>query len=281
MIHKTILGLLAALLVASAIWGNHLHQLVKSSSLDSKLDRIVSVSSEPVQDCAQVAAQSPLVILALGQSNAGNHGEILDQTAVPVMLFAEGKCILAADPLPGSTGNGGSIWSRLPNYLLTLDQKRPVVLSVMGIDATSIAEWTNGEGLLRQQLTNRVQSMKALGLMPHVILWQQGEADAKLGTAKEAYSVGLDMLAKELLQAGTDAPVMAALSTVCRSLPNLDISTAITVKAAQNSRFIVGPNTDRLTDAGSRSDGCHFSASGLDQAARMWAKELRLVFASI
>jgi len=281
MIHKNGLGLLAAFLIASALWGIYMCHVVKSSSLYTKLDQIIHVSTEPLLDCTQLATQHPLVILALGQSNAGNHGERTSPSHAPIMLFADGKCIMATDPLPGSTGSGGSIWSRLPQNLLTTDMERPVVLSVLGMDATSIADWTSDQSPLRQRLTERVKSMKAVGLLPQVILWQQGEADARLGTTREAYGVGLDLLAKTLAQAGSDAPIVAALSTVCRSLPSHDIRTAITTKAAKNHEFRVGPDTDTLNDASSRLDGCHFSANGLDLAAKLWSSELQFVFASI
>jgi hypothetical protein len=281
MIRKIGLGLLAALLAGSALWVNPTRHAVKRSNQLAKLDQIVRVTSEPVVDCTQIAAQHPFVILALGQSNAANHGERANRTNMPVALIADGKCIMATDPLPGSTGNGGSIWSRLPNYLSAPNLQRPLVLSVMGVDATSIADWTSDQSPLRKRLTDRIKLMKALGLLPQVILWQQGEADAGLGTTSEAYGNSLNKLADALTQAGSDAPIVMALSTVCRSAPNFEIRVEIAAKAAHHSRFKVGPDTDILNDAGSRFDGCHFSAAGLDQAAKLWAAELRLVFASI
>jgi hypothetical protein len=211
------------------------------------------------------------VILALGQSNAANHGEKANAADVPVLLIADNKCILAANPLPGSTGSGGSIWYRLPHYWLTLGRQRPLVLSVMGIDATSIADWTEDKSPLRQHLTDRVKSMKTLGLLPQFILWQQGEADARLGTTSEAYIAGLSKLAIALSQAGSDAPIVMAYSTVCHSAPNAGIRAAINSKVAQNSRFKIGPDTDTMIDMSSRFDGCHFSAKGLDHAAQLWA----------
>ena len=271
MIRKASLGLLASLVMGSVLWVDGMRNTIKSSPLLDKLDQIVGVSREPVVDCAQIAAQRPLVILVLGQSNAGNHGERTNRTDIPVALIAGNKCIIATEPLAGSTSAGGSIWSRLPRYLLTTELQRPLVLSVMGIDATSIADWTGDKSPLRQRLTDHIKSMKALGMLPKVILWQHGEADARLGTTSEAYGAGLDKLAKALDQAGSDAPIVMAYSTICRSAPAISIRTAISTKAAHSGRFKVGPDTDTLNDAGSRMDGCHFSALGLDQAAKMWA----------
>lgn len=281
MIRKIGLGLLAVLVLGAALWLQHTHQAGEQTALQAKLDQIVRVTHEPVLDCAQIAAQNPMVILALGQSNAANHGELSNAPQTPVTLIADGKCIMAADPLPGSTGNGGSIWSRLPHNLLAPGLQRPLVLSVMGVDATSIADWTSDKSLMQKRLTAHIKSMNAFSLSPHVVLWQQGEADARLGISGEAYGASLGKLANILTDAGSDAPILLALSTVCRSLPSGDIRTAITSMAAQNSRFKVGPDTDTLNDARSRFDGCHFSAMGLDHAARLWANELQFVFASI
>lgn len=123
--------------------------------------------------------------------------------------------------------------------------------------------------------------MKAVNLLPQVILWQQGEADAKLGTTSAAYLAGLDRLEATIALAGADAVIVAALSTVCRSPPDLAIRAAIVAKAENSHRFQVGPDTDTLSLADSRIDGCHFSAAGLEHAARLWAIELRHIFASI
>jgi hypothetical protein len=281
MIHKISLALLAGFLIATALWGKHMHQAVMRQDRSPKLDQIVSVSNEPLLDCAQISAQHPLVILALGQSNTGNHGERTIPNHAPVLLFADSKCVMATDPLPGSTGGGGSIWSRLPNSLPPQYLQRPLVLSIMGVDATSIADWTDKQSPLRQRLMHHIKSMDALGLSPTVVLWQQGEADAQLGTSVAAYHAGLDRLASDITQSGSHAPIVLAQSTVCRSAPNANIRTAITMQATQNKRFKLGPDTDTLNNATLRMDGCHFSAVGLDQAAQLWADELQLVFASI
>jgi hypothetical protein len=86
-----------------------------------------------------------------------------------------------------------------------------------------------------------------------------------------AYAEGLDKLAGMLDQAGVSAPIVVALSTVCRSEPNETIRGAIESKVANTPRFIMGPDTDYDIHAGLRSDKCHFSAEGLDRAAQLWA----------
>jgi hypothetical protein len=277
MIHKVCLGLLAPIVVGAWLWAQHMHQIVKQTPLAAKLEQIVKVTHEPVLDCMQMAGLNPVVILILGQSNAANHGERDSATQTSVSLIADSKCILATNPLPGGTGRGDSIWSYLPVYLLHQELQRPLVLSIIGVDATSIADWTDDYSPLQHRLTNHIKSMKALGLLPTLILWHHGEADAQLGTTSVAYAAGLTRLAEVLSRSGADAPIVAALSTICRSLPSAVIREAIFTQSSRDKRFIVGPDTDRLNDVNLRIDGCHFSAPGLRQAAQFWAKELQLI----
>ena len=243
-------------------------------ALEAKLDQIAGVGAEQRVSCASIAAQHPLIVLAIGQSNAANHGILAPGARQPVVLVAEGQCIMAADPLPGGTGRGASIWQRLPQYFSRLEPQRPLVLAVMGVDATSIEDWVGENSPLGGRLENQVKSMRALDLMPHLILWQQGEADARLGTTAAAYGAGLDKLAQILEQAGSNAPIVMARSTVCRSSPYAAVRYAIEAKAASNPRFRLGPDTDTLLGADLRQDGCHLSAQGLDRAAELWASTI-------
>ncbi len=241
------------------------------AGLQAKLDQIVLPGNERNVPCNLIAAQRPIVVLAIGQSNAANHGVRTPTTGLPTVLVADGRCIMATDPLPGSTGSGASIWYRLPQYFSRLEPQRLLVLSVLGVDATSIEDWVAEKSPLGERLANQVKSMRALGLMPHLVLWQQGEAEARLGTTAGAYRDSLDKLAKLLAQAGANAPIVMARSTVCRSAPNGAVRSAVEAKAASNTRFQLGPDTDTISGTELRGDGCHFSAKGLDRAAQLWA----------
>lgn len=273
-------GLLIMLLVLLAIVLARYAGLGRPSEktrLSLKLEKIVHLDTEPVVSCAAIAAQHPIVILALGQSNAGNHGARGIDADIPITLIADGKCVMAADPLPGSTGTSGSIWYRLPRHLVQLlptSPKRPIVVSVLGVDSTSIAEWTDETSPLRERLAQQVKSMQTLGLAPQLVLWQQGESDAKYGTSEIVFNVGLDKLAGVFDQAKINAPIVLALSTVCRNNPNEIIRNAMETKVATNPRFKLGPDTDYDIHAGLRNDKCHFSTEGLDRAAQLWAEAI-------
>lgn len=267
-------SLLTIAIIATLAAYNFIERQRHSAILAERLRQVIPVGQHAEVSCAEVAAAQPLVLLALGQSNAGNHGSSSGRVAEPVVLIAEGKCIKAMDPLPGGTGIGGSIWQRLPVLLSANMNSRPIVLSVLAVDTTSIDDWTNSRSPLKTHLASHVEFMRRLGLAPNLVLWQQGEADALMGTGTDDYSKGLDRLAATLNAAGTNVPIILARSTICRSPPNIAIRKAIEATAHGKHQFRLGPDTDTLSDNNLRS-GCHLSAEGLDSAAKMWAETIR------
>ena len=252
----------------------------QSMSLIARMEQIVLVGKHIEVPCAEVVATHPLVLLALGQSNAGNHGGLPSHAVEPVTLIAEGKCIRSSDPMPGGTGQGGSIWQHLPALISTQKGARPVVLSVLAVDSTSITDWTSPNSPLSARLASHVVSMRRLGLLPDLVLWQQGEADARLGTSSKDYSTGLDRLAAILSEAGVSSPILLARSTVCQSKLGTGIRSAIEEKVSIDTRFRLGPDTDTLSDHAFRN-GCHLTINGLCSAAKMWAEKIRAEFPAL
>jgi hypothetical protein len=249
------------------------------AGLRARMATLIPLGSAPRQSCQALAARRPLVILALGQSNAGNHGAVEGRSREPITMVAQGQCITAQDPLPGATGQGASIWGRLVARLSSLSPddgpgRRPVVLAVLAVDSSSIGEWTDDRSALRKRLVQELHLMKQAGLPPALILWQQGEADAMAHQSTGYYAAKLDALAEVLTQSGVTAPVLLARSTRCRSAPSQMIRAAIEAKLAQGGRWLAGPDTDTLSAPIFRHDGCHFSAAGLDAAAELWVKAL-------
>ena len=254
------------------------------AALKNRLKLLAPMGRATEVSCTQVAARRPLVLLALGQSNAGNHGELGSSATAslggglpkPITMIWDGKCIQAQDPLPGATGQGGSIWPRLVALLQRDLRDRPIVVSVLALDASTIDEWTRATSPLRSRLASQLASMQQLGMPPDAILWQQGEADARGGTSESEYADRLDRLADVLTQGGSTAPVYLAKSTVCRSPPSEPIRSAIEARVALKGRWMSGPDTDALNNTLLRHDGCHLSATGLDAAAKLWAAALIL-----
>ena len=71
------------------------------------MEQIVLIGNRTELPCAEVAATHPLVLLALGQSNAGNHGALPSRAAEPVTLLRKENASKPPIPLPGGTGQGG------------------------------------------------------------------------------------------------------------------------------------------------------------------------------
>lgn len=266
--------LVAALAVGGfAVWAFYAGRPA-DNSLAYRVSLIRHVINESEADCRTIKTLQPLVLLALGQSNAGNHGARSRDTSAAVALIADDKCILATDPLPGATGSGGSIWSRLPRQLKAQGiETRPVVMSVIAVDAATIDDWISPTSPLPEMLKSRVAHMKRLGLPPDFVLWQQGEADGRKNTTEQHYFDGLMQLGSLLDLTGTQAPVLLAYSTVCGSDPHMPIRQAIERVIAADSRFRLGPDTDTLAGPINR-DGCHLTTTGLESAARMWASAI-------
>jgi lysophospholipase L1-like esterase len=289
------LVLTAGLVAAALAWRQQVHA---KDSLARHLKNIQQPRPDSEVACASVLAGQPLVLLVLGQSNAGNHGEIAGAAGpwatvltVSSDVSGQARCHRSSDPLPGGTGEGHSVWTRLPAALSQLGVTRPLVVGLLGVDASSIEDWTDPSGPLPPRLRALVQPMRAAGLAPQWVLWQHGESNARAGTRSEVYAQRLQMLASQLVEAGVDAPIILAQSTLCRSAPSpairaatqqvvrqaqqrVDRPSATAGSASASSPFLLGPDTDALSDALYRRDGCHFSQAGLNAAATQWAQVL-------
>lgn len=228
-------------------------------------------------DCKDVAASTPMTVVALGQSNAGNHGAPDARNAPEVTVFFDGQCFRTTDPLPGGTGEGGSIWSRM-TQLLEGTQKRPVLLAVLAVDATTIDDWT-GDTQLTHRLIGLLDALAGFSLSPDAVLWQQGESDAKLGKPADEFEKGLQRLVDLIRSRVVEAPIYLAASTVCRSPASSEILLARKAVIEKNKGVFPGAETDLLLGE-MRFDGCHFSEVGRYQAAELWVNALRKAPAS-
>lgn len=266
-----------AILVAVAFGLQHaLSQKRRDETLALRLTKIRSVAAAERIDCEGFRAQRPLVLLVLGQSNAGNHGEPPRSTGdeVAIQVMQKGVCGLSRSPLPGGTGDGGSVWTLLPGYLQQAGVQRPVVVQLLAVDATLIGDWTATSSPLRRLFEQTLSANKVSGLLPDLVLWQQGEADAQQQTSQEAYRQGLVTLGGVLRANDVHAPVIMAMSTVCRSSPYVPVRAAIDQLASTTGQYRMGPDTDALAAPVWRSDGCHWSLAGRHAAAQKWRDTL-------
>lgn len=226
-------------------------------------------------DCAVLRSPTPIVVLALGQSNAGNHGASSGLGPSIALITDRGECHRLFDPLPGATGSGASIWARLPEAMKAAGSSRPLVLAILAVDATTVEDWANANGLIARTLDQQLRRMRGAGLPPDLVLWQQGEADARIGTGADNYRARLRALTERLRKQGFAAPWLLAKSTVCRSAPSGPVRQAIDQVVQEDpALFAPGPDTDTLLAPQARSDGCHLSETGLTLAAVAWARAI-------
>jgi hypothetical protein len=215
---------------------------------------------------------APLVLLLLGQSNAGNHGSRGSRSRRGALWFA-GHCYSIVDPLAGGTGSGGSIWSRLASDLESDIGTRPLLLIVFAVDSARVNDWV-GEGPLHERLETLLAELRANRIGVSAILWQQGEADARDNVPRERYAASLTALIDDLRAGGVSAPMLLARSTRCRNTGSPEVREAMALVAARHSNVHLGPDTDTLGSA-FRSDGCHFNEEGLERAAQSWREAIR------
>lgn len=259
-------------LMGGLVLGSLVFYLVRSLPASSSLsDRLASIhhpEESSAVPCPWITGDRPLMILVLGQSNAGNHGA----TAVPdtssALFFFEGRCYLTAGPVPGATGRGGNIWTYL-SPRLSSELKRTVVFSVLAVDATSITDWT-AEGPLRDLAVKTIRQGKVHGFTPELVLWQQGEADARTGMSGTEYRQELGKLRAYIRKELEEGAMIVAQSTRCRNEGSAEIRRALGESAQGKSGIVLGPDTDTLKED-FRLDGCHFSLSGLKAASSLWA----------
>jgi len=233
----------------------------------------LAATALPARDerpCAAASVRTAIIVVH-GQSNAANYGSTRHSAREAVDNFdpATGKCFAAIDPLLGTDGIGGSFATRLGDILIQSGRYDHVVLVPIARGSSSIS-FLNNEGA--SLITNGISKLKAAGLTPTHILFQQGEQDARLTTSTEQYVSQLHQLVTRFRAAGFDAPFYLSRSTKCGG----GEQNAAAVRAGQLSaindalNIRQGPDTDTIGNDG-RADGCHMNGVGTLANAALWA----------
>jgi hypothetical protein len=210
------------------------------------------------------------VILAMGQSNAANYGETRYRPVQPVVNFnwADGKCYRADDPLLGSTGNRGSVWTRLGDAMIETKRFKQVVIVPIGVGGSSVRDWAGPDGPAARAVRAK-EALARVGLHVTHVLWHQGEADQ--GMHKEVYSRLFSRMTDYIRSNGINAPVFVATATVCNNIGDSQIREAQRELPFRLANVFAGPDTDALDSIYDRRDNlCHFSDRGLALHARLW-----------
>ena len=258
------------------------HNTGRARLIFTSLFLALSVLMVPMQTKAQVAAPAAapakprtMVALVFGQSNAANFGESRHTSVTNVFVFHDGRLIQpAADPLPGSNGEGGSVWTRLGDRLIAQKLYDRVVFVPSAIGGTEIARWAPG-GDLHPLLLKNIDDATRSGLKFTHLLWHQGESDAVLGTSGADYKALFMAMLASIRAHGVDAPVFVSVATRCGQYPpDWRIERAQLELVNPELGIFPGPNTDWL-GPWYRHDGCHLSNRGLELHADMWVTVLK------
>lgn len=226
--------------------------------------------------CGPVTGRTAIIVVH-GQSNAANYGSARHTSREAVDNFdpASGKCFAAADPLLGADGLGGSFATRLGDLLIQAGRYDRVILVPVARGGASLA-FLNDEGA--ELTTNAIAKLKAAGLTPTHILFQQGERDALMTTTADQYAALLHRLVQRFRAAGFDAPFYVSRSAKCddarpKNTAAVRAGQLAAIDAALNIRQ--GPDTDTIGNEGRSSDGCHMNEIGMLANAALWAAFIR------
>ncbi len=220
--------------------------------------------------------RNAIVIATAGQSNAANAiSTPLDANpAAPVFMFFKGRCYALRDPMLGSNGTFGSVWSRFAP-MLAEQSGRPVVMISGAIGGSQFSDWTDPHSPYMRQLRDRVIDAARIVGPPDVVLWHQGETDAWFKPSQAELQPTIERALHTVLTTfplKPDAKLVLYRASICtgakRQASTASVIAAETAAVASDPRIVAGPNTDVLGDR-FRHDHCHFNEEGARRVARM------------
>ncbi len=214
-----------------------------------------------------------MVALVFGQSNSANFG-LTQKASIPgVYSFNKGRCFRAADPLPGAEGNGGSIWTRLGDRLISSGLYDNVLFVPVGAGATRVADWKPG-GRVHHRLAAGLRGALATGFTFTHLLWMQGEHDAIAKTTRKLYVEDFEEMLAALRSGGVDAKLLVSLTSLCGIFECDAVSRAQRQLVKEHPGVFSGPDTDAVGKKYSY-DACHFNDKGLEAAASAWLEAIK------
>ena len=181
-----------------------------------------------------------------------------------VYNFLDGETYVYEDPALGADGFGGSVWGQVGDGLIADGQYDAVIFATTGFASKTIAQLARGisttssSGSMRGLITvyGRVDG----------ILFHQGEENHRDRTDAD-YEAGFERLLERMKADGIDAPFYLSQASYCGNSVDKGLIAAQDRIIRGHTGVLRGPNTDLLTDARYRRDGCHFSEEGLQAFA--------------
>lgn len=207
-------------------------------------------------------------ILVLGQSNVANHGQGRRRSTWGA-CWHDGVKLPLNDPIPGGTGQEGSVWTRLAPLLEHAGDIGDFSVTVLAEGGTSMADWAAG-GRCHRRLKEAVPQIQALDEGITHLLFHQGERDTLLRTTSEAYFTDFLTLHELTSSLWPRCPMF-----VCMASHRMGVTSAAVRSAQKRIQrevpiCIPGPDTDALGSE-LRRDDTHFNERGLEVFARQLA----------
>jgi lysophospholipase L1-like esterase len=224
------------------------------------------------------AGERTMVALVLGQSQAANQVQERFVGGKGVFNFRRGHCYAAVDPLLGTGGDKGNVWTLVGTDLVAERRFDAVVLVTIAIGGTSIAQWSPG-GRLHEHLMDAVTAIAPVFPFTHVFI-AQGETDFLSQTPPDDYFRNFAALIASLRQRGLDVPIFVAIeSGFCDAAatpaqPGNPIAAAQKRIIATQEGVYFGADMDAVNAPSDRYDGCHMTGSGARKLAKLWTQAI-------
>lgn len=199
-------------------------------------------------------------ILAIGQSNIASHGETRMDSDYGQAYHA-GALHNLHDPVPGGTGDAGSVWTRFADIV-----RENFILSLRARGGTSIGDWSEG-GKCFRELEQDIPALRNAPSPVTHILYHQGERDTLLQTTENEYVHSFEKLYDMLTPNFPDATWVICRASFRDGVTSQDVRRAQNRITEKFPSCIAGPDTDRYGTA-FRSDNTHFNEAGLKAFAQ-------------
>jgi hypothetical protein len=217
-----------------------------------------------------------MIALITGQSNAGNYASASrpEEHRRVFELFGD-RVFEARNPLLGSDGVRSTPWIELGRKLIASGRYDSVAFALAVRGGTMVREWLP-KGSMEALVFARISDLERLHLRPTLVLWQQGEWDARyLATSEKlAYAQSLRSFLNSLRARGVRAPVFVATATrTAANAPDVLIREQQHLVVNPEASVYPGPDTDLLGPE-YRRDGTHFNEAGLRRVTELWYETL-------
>lgn len=239
---------------------------------DKRFERLTEYPGKTEIVCPKQNSRT-VVLMLIGQSNAGNHQEhmIKSDYGDKLVNYANGKCYVAASPLIGATGRKGESWTLLGQKLISSGFADRVILMPAAVGGSTVGRWAAG-GDLNSILHDVIDGRYKITY----ILWHQGESDLIEGTSEQDYRESFLSLVYSIRGAGSNAPIFISIASFCgHHVKNNPIAMVQASIPDVKNKIYAGVNTDKLMLPEDRFDGCHFGYSGQEKFASSWVEILK------